>query len=271
MATEQPPTEQPSTARPHVRARLNRDDVLAAAVSLADRIGIDALSMRRLAQELGVVPMALYKHVQNKDELLDGMVERIIREIDPPEGGSEWKRAVRARVLSARRALQRHRWARQAIESRTRPTPAVLEYQEGFAALFLGGGLTPDLAHHVMHALGGRMWGFTQELFDGSTSGSEPPPAPTAEQRAAMFEQLASSYPHIVTVATAVAHDEDSVVGYGCDDQFEFEFALDLLLDGFERLHERGWSSAAARAGAAEPEADLFRTARPQGRGWTRW
>jgi AcrR family transcriptional regulator len=229
------------------RVRLNRDRVLEAAVALADRIGIDALSMRRLAQELDVVPMALYKHVQNKEELLDGMVEVIVREIDPPVHGADWKRAVRERVLSARRALQRHPWARQAIESRTNKTPAVLEYMDSFTGMFLDGGFSPDLAHHVMHAIGGRMWGFTQELFDESAAPARqaaPPPPPEAQ--AAMMAQLAERYPNVVAIATSGPHDDSSVVGRGCDDQFEFEFALDLLLDGFERLHDRGWSSAAA-------------------------
>jgi AcrR family transcriptional regulator len=230
------------------RIRLNRDRVLETAVRLADQIGIEALSMRRLAQELDVVPMALYKHVQNKEELLDGMVEVIVREIDPPVPDTDWKSAVRQRVLSARRALQRHPWARQAIESRITKTPAVLEYMDSFTGMFLAGGFSPDLAHHVMHAIGGRMWGFTQELFDDSAGpATEAAPPPPPEAQAAMMAQMAERYPNIVTIATIAPHDEASVVGHGCDDQFEFEFALDLLLDGFERLHEQGWSSRAAR------------------------
>lgn len=249
------------------RTRLNRDRVLVAAVTLADAIGIDALSMRRLAQELNVVPMALYKHVSDKEDLLDGMVEVIIREIDPPRTNTDWKTAIRDRVLSARHALQRHSWARQAIETRTKPTAAVLDYQESFAGMFLAAGFTPDLAHHAMHALGGRMWGFTQELFDAPASPApsaasaasaaslaEAPPQPDAVQpdpaaQAEMFAQMAQRYPNIVAIATATPHDPDSVVGYGCDDQFEFEFALDLLLEGFDKLHRGGWSSAAAKLG----------------------
>jgi AcrR family transcriptional regulator len=230
------------------RTPLNRERVLQAAVSVADEAGYESLSMRRLAEELGVVPMAIYKHVANKEELLDGMVERVIGEIDPPAADAAWKNAVRLRVLSARQALQRHPWARRAIETRTNKTPAVLDYMESFTGMFLAGGFSTDLTHHVMHALGGRMWGFTQELFEdpaGPTAGSlaELP----AEAQAAMFRQMAVRYPNIVAIARSGAHDEDSVVGHGCDDQFEFEFALDLLLDGFERLHQRGWSSRQAR------------------------
>ncbi|WP_306912901.1 MULTISPECIES: TetR/AcrR family transcriptional regulator [unclassified Arthrobacter] len=230
------------------RVRLNRDRVLRAAVSLADEVGVGPLSMRRLAQELDVVPMALYKHVANKEELLDGMVEVIVGEIDPAVGGTDWKSAVRLRVLSARRVLQRHKWARRVLESRTNQTPAVLEYMDSFTGMFLAGGFSVDLTHHVMHAIGSRMWGFTQELFE-STAG------PNAEAQAevppdvqeAMFREMSVRYPNIAQIATAARHEDDSVVGHGCDDQFEFEFALDLLLDGFERLHRQAWTSKHAR------------------------
>ena len=222
------------------RVRLNRERVLQAAVTLADEIGIEALSMRRLAHELGVVPMALYKHVENKEALLDGMVEVIIGEIDPPVADADWKSAVRMRVLSARQALQRHPWARQAIESRVNKTPPVLDYMDSFIGMFLAGGFSVDLTHHVMHAIGGRMWGFTQELFDDSTT---PAVEGTATVPPAMLQQLAERYPNIATMAASVQHEEESVVGSGCDDQFEFEFALDLLLDGFDRLRERNWTS----------------------------
>jgi AcrR family transcriptional regulator len=224
------------------RTYLNRDRVLRRAVELADDAGIEALSMRRLAQELEVVPMALYKHVKNKEELLDGMVEVIIGEIDPPVTGAGWKTTVRERVLSARRALQRHPWARSVLETRTTQTPAVLDYMDSFTGMFLAGGLSVDLTHHVMHAIGGRMWGFTQELFDDSAAKKQAPPMPP-EAQAAMFQMMAERYPNILAVATSTPHDQGSVVGDGCDDQFEFEFALDLMLDGFERLHERGWTS----------------------------
>lgn len=223
-----------------VREYLNREKVLRAAIDLANAEGIDALSMRKLAGHLDVVPMALYKHVANKDQLLDGIVEVIVREIDPPLEGAGWRETVRHRVLSARRALQRYPWARQVVESRTTRTPAVLEYLDSFTGMFLSSGFSVDLTHHVMHALGGRMWGFTQELFDDSAA---PPPPLPPEQLAAMMQHMASIYPNIAAVALGADHDPGSVVARGCDDEFEFEFALDLLLDGIERLHERGWSS----------------------------
>ncbi|MET0844123.1 MAG: TetR/AcrR family transcriptional regulator C-terminal domain-containing protein, partial [Mycetocola sp.] len=163
-------------------------------------------------------------------------------EIDPPVTDADWKSAVRMRVLSARQALQRHPWARQAIESRVNKTPPVLDYMDSFIGMFLAGGFSVDLTHHVMHAIGGRMWGFTQELFDDSTTTIVAPPG--------MLRQLAERYPNIATMAASVQHEEESVVGSGCDDQFEFEFALDLLLDGFDRLRELDWTSRKAKQDA---------------------
>ena len=220
------------------RAPLNRDRVLRAAVALADVDGIEALSMRNLAQELGVVPMALYKHVANKEELLDGMVDVIVGEIDQTIDGADWKDAIRQRILAARQVLLRHRWASHVIETRTNASPVILDYMNSLIGMFRAGGFSVDLTHHVMHALGSRMWGFTQEVFP------TPPPPTDPEVLAAMFSQLAARYPYIIEVATARSHDEESAVGGGCDDQFEFEFALDVLLDRFEQLHEQGWSSS---------------------------
>jgi len=213
------------------RAPLSTDRVLRAAVALADDAGIESLSMRKLAQELGVVPMALYKHVASKEELLNGIVDVVVGEIRPPVSGADWKRAVRQRILSARQALLRHPWASQVIESRTTPTPAVLEYMDSMIGMFRVGGFSVDLTHHVMHAMGSRILGFTQELFDDSQS-VDP------EVQAVMFREMAGKYPYVAEIAMAASHVEESVVGQGCDDQFEFEFALDLLLDGFERLRQ---------------------------------
>jgi len=224
-------------ARP---ARLNRERVLRAAVAMADRDGLGALSMRHLADELGVVPMALYKHVANKDALIDGMVDLVIDEIDHPDPtGVPWKAAVRAQVLAARSAMLRHPWARAAIESRTSRSPTVLAHLDQVASRFVGGGLSPDLVHHGMHAIGSRVWGFTQDVFDDGVANADAIDAAT-------LEALRARFPGLAVVADAVRHDGDSVVGVGCDDQAEFEFALDLLLDGIEQRHEQGWSSRTA-------------------------
>ncbi|MBQ0892330.1 TetR/AcrR family transcriptional regulator C-terminal domain-containing protein [Micromonospora sp. U56] len=227
------------------RRPLNTERVLRAAVALADTTGIDSLSMRRLAQELGVVPMALYKHVANKEELLDGMADVVVGEIDPPDPDVDWKSAVRQRILSARQALLRHPWASRVIESRTRPTPATLAYLDSMIGMFRAGGLSVDLTHHVMHALGSRVLGFSQELFDEGAPGA---PGPDPGTQAAALRKMSRRYPHIAEVASRADHDGRSVVGPGCDDQFEFEFALDLLLDGFDRLRRQGWSSTTQRS-----------------------
>ena len=132
--------------------------------------------------------------------------------------------------------LLRHPWASQVIESRTNPSPVVLDYIESIIGMFRAGGLSPALTHQVMHALGSRVWGFTQELFPS------PPPADPQAQ-AALAQAIAARHPGIVQIAMAGTHDRGTIVGPGCDDQYEFEFALDLLLDGFERLHQQGWPS----------------------------
>ena len=219
-----------TTARP--RPPLSRDRVLAAAVALADAGGLGALSMRKLAQQLGVVPMAIYKHVASKEELLDGMVDVVVGEIGPPAGGSDWKTAIRQRILSARGALLRHPWASRVIESRANPTPAVVAYMDSMIGMFRAGGFSVDLTHHAMPAMGSRLLGFSQELFQEGTDlgpGMDP----------AAVRRMAGAYPNITELVTAITHDGASVVGEGCDDQFEFEFALDLMLAGLERHRER--------------------------------
>jgi len=205
--------------------------VLRAAVALADVGGIESLSMRKLAEDLGVVPMALYKHVANKEELLDGMIDVVVGEIDPPAAGTEWKSAVRQRILSARQALLRHPWASFVIESKKTPTPMVLEYMDSMIGLFRAGGFSVNLTHHVMHVIGSRVMGFSQELFNDSRT-VDP------EVQAVMTRELGPKFPNVLAIAMAASREGESVVGQGCDDQFEFEFALDLLLDGFERLRQ---------------------------------
>jgi AcrR family transcriptional regulator len=212
---------------------LSRERILRAAVALADDGGVESISMRKIAEELDVVPMALYRHVANKDELLDRMVDVVVGEIDPPETGVDWKTAMRRRILSARRALLRHPWASRVIESRGDPTPAVIEYMDQMMGLFLAGGFSIELTHHAMHAMGSRMLGFSQELFDDS---ADVDPAVEAD----MWRAMADRYPNIAQLVEIVMHDEATVVGAGCDDQFEFEFALDLMLDGLERI--RGYA-----------------------------
>jgi AcrR family transcriptional regulator len=215
------------------REPLTKERILRAAVALADEVGVESLSMRRLAQEVGVVPMALYKHVANKDELFDGMIDVVVGEIDPPIEGAEWRTTMRERILSARRALLRHPWASSVLESRAEPTPTVIGYMDSMMGVFLDGGFSVDLMHHAMHVMGSRILGFSQELFDDTAS-------LPADEAAEMWTQMADAYPNIAKlIPVALDTHEGPVVGGGCDDQFEFEFALDLVLDGLERLRER--------------------------------
>jgi AcrR family transcriptional regulator len=224
------------SAKAEVEARsrepLSRDRILRTAVGLADEGGIESISMRRIAQELGVVPMALYKHVGNKDELLDGMIDVVVGEIDPPVEGADWKATMRERILSARHALLRHPWASRVLESRGEPTPTVIAYLDSMMGVLLAGGFSIDLMHHAMHVMGSRILGFSQELFDDTSS-------MPAEEAAEVWAQMADAYPNIAKLVPVAmgTHDEGgAVVGGGCDDQFEFEFALDLILDGLDRL-----------------------------------
>lgn len=214
------------------RRRLSREAVLRAAVELADEQGLGAVSMRKLGDLLGVVPMALYNHVANKQELLDGMIDTVVAEIEPPTGAGLWKSAVRDRVLSARQVMLRHPWAPQLVlESSTTRTPAVLAYMETMAATFRNAGFSIDLTHYVMHAIGRRMWGFSHELFPYSDDLDAAGPRITVSE-------LAETHPYLAEIATATDTGRD------CDPQKEFEFTLDVLLDGFERLHRQHWTSS---------------------------
>jgi AcrR family transcriptional regulator len=215
------------------REPLSRGRVLETAVALADRHGLEPLSMRRVGQELGVVPMALYKHVANKDEMLDGMVDVVIGEInaavsDVDDRSDEWKTVMRRRVLSARQVLLRHPWAPGLLESRNTMMPSMLRYYDSLVGLLRRAGFSIDLTHHALHALGSRALGFTQELYDDSEEMD-------AEATAALMEQLAGEYPHLTQMVREISHDAETTLGW-CDDQAEFEFALDLILDGLERL-----------------------------------
>ena len=211
------------------RLPLSRERVLAAAMELADREGIDALSMRRLGQELGVEAMSLYNHVASKEDLLDGMVDVLMGEIGLPSAEGEWKSAMRRTILSARRVMLRHPWASAVITSRKQASPVTMKYMDSLGGIFRAGGFSVDLMHHAFHVLGARAMGFSQELYDDGDAADNP------EMAAVMAAQLRDEYPHITEIIDQITHDEASVVGSGCDDQFEFEFALDLILDGLEQ------------------------------------
>jgi AcrR family transcriptional regulator len=217
------------------RTPLTRDRVRRAAIDLADREGYEALSMRRLGQELGVDAMALYRHVRNRDDLLDGLIEVILGEIDVAEGERDWKSALREQVMAARRVMLSHPWARRMLDERDTAGEVFIGYVESVLTIVHGGGFSIDLAHHALHILGSRILGFNQDFFE--ESGSEPSP----EAAAILDRRMADRYPRVTELARSVSHD--GVLGR-CDDDVEFAIGLDLILDGLERL----------RAEAASPE-----------------
>jgi AcrR family transcriptional regulator len=191
-----------------------------------------AVTMRNLAQELGVEAMSLYHHVANKEALLDGVIDAVVDEIGQELGGfdvppGEWKQSLRHRILTARRVMLRHKWAPAVIETRTTMTPTLLRYMDTTLGIMVEGGFSFDLGHHAMHALGSLALGFNQELF-----------VPANQEQAedtAMIEDLAPHLPYLVAMMGDIQHEgPDSTLGW-CDDQTEFEFTLDLMLDGLER------------------------------------
>jgi hypothetical protein len=174
--------------------------------------------------------MSLYNHVANKEEILDGIVDLVVSEIDPPLEGAHWKVAIRHRILAAREMLVRHPWASAVIVTRVNITPTMMGYMETTCGILRGGGFSVDLTHHAIHVFGSRIFGFVQELYDDSEALAESP-----EIARMMLEQMSTHYPYLTEVATQISHD-GPLVGVGCDTQFEFEFGLDLILDGFERM-----------------------------------
>jgi AcrR family transcriptional regulator len=198
--------------------------VLDAAVDLADREGIDALSMRRLGQELGVEAMSLYTHVRSKDDLLDGIADAVVARIPLEQAGDAWLVRLRGMILGARGVMLQHPWAARVIETRASAGPATIRYMDVVAGTLFRGGFDVDLAHHGMHVLGSRVLGFGQDLFDDA--------ADTTPDAADMARELAAAYPSVAAIALAASHEGG--LG-GCDDAVEFAFGLDLVLDGLER------------------------------------
>jgi AcrR family transcriptional regulator len=208
------------------RIPLSRERVLRSAVAFADQGGIASLSMRKLGDALGVEAMSLYNHVANKSELLDGMVDLVFSEIDLPSGGAGWKTAMRQRAVSARQALSRHRWAIGLMESRASPGPATLRHHDAVIGSLRHAGFSIEMAAHAYSALDSYIYGFAlQEAslpFDTA--------AETAEVAEMIFKQFpADEYPHLTELTV------EHVLQPGYDYGNEFEFGLDLILDGLER------------------------------------
>ena len=210
-------------------ARLSREGIVAAAVALADREGLDGMSMRRLAQQLGADPMSIYYHLKDKNALVEAMADAVVAEIAPvpPVPGEPWTDRLRAIIMAARHAMLRHPWAAGLLAGRPAPTPATIDHVERVLAALREGGCSVALSHHALHLLGSRLLGFSQDLFDDS-----PAVRPAPEVAAAQAAAWATSHPHVAELAGAVTHE--GALG-GCDDDAEFAFALDVLLEGLER------------------------------------
>ena len=219
-------TARESTARG--RRTLTRQRVLEAAVELADRDGIASVSMRRLAEALGIEAMSLYTHVRSKEDLLGAMVELVMAEVPSPAETGDWKASLRHTILDARAALLRHPWAPGIIETQVAPGPSTLAHFDRVMGILRNGGFSLEMTHHALHLFGSRLLGFTRELFDDS-------PEMSPEEATAMAAMLAPTLPHVAEMAAAATHDG----GLGrCDTNAEFAFSLEVILDGLERLRD---------------------------------
>ena len=216
------------------RVPLSRDRVLRASVELADEGGTGALTMQQIGRRLGVEAMSLYRHVRNKDDILDGMVDLVFAEIELPTDRSSWRTVLRARSISARAALRRHPWAITLMESRMAPGPANLRSRDDAIAVLLDAGCSPAMTTHAQNILDSYVYGFALQEAQLPFAG--------AEELAIVGEELlahvpADAYPNLVRVGS-------ELLASGFDYGNEFEFGLDLILDGIERALESTVPSA---------------------------
>lgn len=205
------------------RADLSRERIVRAAIEIADEEGVEALSMRRIGQRLGVEAMSLYNHVPGKDAVLDGMVDLLVEQIELPPGDASWRDAMLGRALAARRVILAHPWARRLVAARSTTSRAILGYMDGIVGAFRAAGFSNQLTHDATHLISSRVFGFTQDIFDPN----EIPPAGAS----LWTEALGSgAYPRIAASLDGVTHD----------DEREFVFGLELILDGLERARDGG-------------------------------
>jgi AcrR family transcriptional regulator len=199
-------------------------------MAVADAGGLARLTIRSLAAELGVKPMAVYHHVANKDEILDGIVDLVFEAIELPRVDGHWREELRRAASSARDVLRQHPWAVSLLESRTNPGPATLRHHDVILGTFRSAGFSLQDTAHAYAVLDAFVYGFAvQEAslpFDG--------PEAVPDVAAPMLEMMADgAYPHLVEFAT------EHVLKPGYDFGVEFDFGLDLVLDGLTRLLER--------------------------------
>lgn len=221
------------------RGALSRERVLTAALARADAEGIAGVTMRRLATDLGVEAMSLYHHVPGKEAMLDGLVEALVAEIGADLALSarpdeDWHAEVRRRSLTAREVMKRHPWAPGLLASRSTIPADVFGLYEAILAALIKGGFSYSLAHRALHALGSMVLGFAQEVFSPGAAGASPDDVPPEAE----LERMAEMLPHLTAMVASELHDHDEDPLGWCDSQIEFEFTLDLLLDGLGR-HSR--------------------------------
>lgn len=197
-----------------------------AAMALADAHGIESLSMRRLAQDLGVEAMSLYNHVANKDDILAAIVDTVVAEFEVATVAPDWKASIRRSAISAHEVLIRHPWAAGLMLSGPAPGGARLRYMDGLLGCLRAAGFAPDMTHHAYHALDSHIMGFTLWQV-GITAGMATLPGSVA----GFLDELAVDlYPNLVE------HIEQHLIDRAADEPTEFEFGLDLILGGLQRL-----------------------------------
>jgi AcrR family transcriptional regulator len=221
MSRPEPATE--------TREPLSRERVLETAVALADEHGLEWLSMRKLADELGVAAMTLYYYVPNKVQLIDGMVDIVFSEIEPPSSELHWKTAMRRRAVSTREALNRHRWAVGNMEGRTNHGPANLRLHDAVLGCLRAAGFSIEMTVHAYSVQDAYIYGFALQETDMS---SETPDdfAEEAQRQMDAYQDVLADYPHLVEVVGGYVAES------GYDYAKEFLFGLDLILDALDRL-----------------------------------
>src|SRR6185312_2201415 len=213
------------------RTPLSRERVLRAAIALADQGGFESLTMRKLAKELGVEAMSLYNHVANKDDLLDGMVDLVFAEIELPSTDGDWKMAMRARAVSTRDALNRHRWAIGLMEGRSSHGPANLSLHNAVLGCLRAAGFSLEMTVHAYSVQDSYIYGFALQERDMSSESADDFAAEAQRQMQA-YQAVLADYPHLVEVVGG------HVAKTGYDYAAEFLFGLDLILDGLDRLRD---------------------------------
>ncbi len=225
-----PEMERARTRKGGRRARLSRELVLGAALEIADEGGLEALTMQRIGQRLGVEAMSLYRHVRNKEDILDGIVDLVFGEIGLPGDDVEWLSALRMRAISTREVLARHPWAVGRMESRVQPGPANLRHHDAVLAILFGAGFSSAMAAHAYSLLDAYIYGFA--LQESNTRVNTP--ETLSEVTSDVIEQMAGDeYPHMQRLGR-----ELMIAGFEFGS--EFEFGLDLILRAIGRLPRTG-------------------------------